>query len=478
MLRITRLSARHEITRAMRARTFRLGLLLVSGLLVASFVLETQRLTVESRERDALTEHERTQWEQQPDRHPHRMAHYGLFVFRPPSPLGFFDAGVEPFTGNAVFLEPHRRNLPNFSAASQASELARFGRPTAAFVLQLLLPLLVFCATFDSVAGEREAGTLRLALAQGACTSGLLLGKLLGHVMLVTGWVVPGMTLAMVVHLASEALPTTTDNLLRVGVLALVYALYLAGCAALGVLVSALHRRAYGALITLLAVWLVCWVAVPRFASELAARTRPAPSRAQLELTIARATQGMDGGHGSDSPAAKALQDKLFAEHGVQRLEDLPVNVKGLLMQQAEDQTTALYDTHYGKLRAAQMAQNDFVQAFGVLSPPLALRTASMAVADSDLAAFETFLEQAEEYRTYFIAELNRLHTTKVRYEHDRATRVGREHFAAIRPFRHERRRLADTAPAMRQLAVAALAWLILLGWLAWRSLRGEEDRA
>ena len=168
MLRIVKLSARHELTRALRLRTFRVGLFVVSALLVAAFALEAQRLSGEARERDALAQQERDQWEKQPDRHPHRMAHYGLFAFRPPSPLGFFDPGVEPFTGSAVFLEPHRRNPPNFSAASQASELVRFGRPTAAFVLQLLLPLLIFCMTFDSVAGEREAGTYRLALAQGA----------------------------------------------------------------------------------------------------------------------------------------------------------------------------------------------------------------------------------------------------------------------------------------------------------------------
>ncbi|MET0341348.1 MAG: DUF3526 domain-containing protein [Polyangiales bacterium] len=477
MLRIVRLSARHEITRALRLRTFRVGLLVMSALLVAAFVLEAERLALDAREREALTQHERDQWEKQPDRHPHRMAHYGLYAFRPPSPLGFFDAGVEPFTGSAVFLEPHRRNPPNFSAASQASELVRFGRPTAAFVLQLLLPLLIFCATFDSVAGEREAGTYRLALAQGVSARALLLGKVLGHVALAFAWVAPALVVTVGIQLVRGALAPSADTFLRLGALTLTYGAYLALCAALGVAVSALHRRGHGALLTLLAVWIVGWVVVPRAAGELAARLRPVPSRAALELDIARASRAQSD-HGSDGPAAMALQRQLFAKHGVSRVEDLPMNVKGLLMQQGEDATTALYDTHYGALRAAQERQDALVNAFGVISPPLALRGVSMALAGSGPDAFSAFLAQAEHYRTYFIAELNRLQAQLVRYDEDRTSRVGHAHFAEIRPFAYARAPLDVASLGALPAVLAPVVWLLVLGGLVFRGSGREEERA
>ncbi|MGG7664152.1 hypothetical protein [Dyadobacter sp. BHUBP1] len=48
------------------------------------------------------------QWMNQPDRHPHRVAHYGYMVFREKSPLSFFDFGLDSYVGNSVFLEAHR----------------------------------------------------------------------------------------------------------------------------------------------------------------------------------------------------------------------------------------------------------------------------------------------------------------------------------------------------------------------------------
>lgn len=86
----------------------------------------------------------RENWENSPDKHPHRMAHYGFIAFRPKSPLSVFDYGLESYTGNAVFLEAHKQNTTNFSEASLSTAMLRFGEISIAMVLQLLLPLLYF----------------------------------------------------------------------------------------------------------------------------------------------------------------------------------------------------------------------------------------------------------------------------------------------------------------------------------------------
>ncbi|HYO72418.1 MAG TPA: ABC transporter permease, partial [Archangium sp.] len=137
--------ARHEVVRAMRHRTVRGGTWLLGALLLTACLLGAYRHGAQARERQAWQELVRHQWEEQPDRHPHRVAHYGSFALRPSDPLGFFDPGVDDFTGTLVFLEAHRRNSATFSQAEQSSELVRFGVATAASVLQLLLPLIIFC---------------------------------------------------------------------------------------------------------------------------------------------------------------------------------------------------------------------------------------------------------------------------------------------------------------------------------------------
>ncbi len=55
--------------------------------------------------REEVREH----WEHRPDKHPHRMAHYGYLVFRIGHPLNVFDSGLDDYLGNVIFLEAHNR---------------------------------------------------------------------------------------------------------------------------------------------------------------------------------------------------------------------------------------------------------------------------------------------------------------------------------------------------------------------------------
>ncbi len=54
----------------------------------------------------------------QPARHPHRMVHYGHYVFRTPAPLAIADPGVDPYTGTVMFLEGHKQNTATFRRAT------------------------------------------------------------------------------------------------------------------------------------------------------------------------------------------------------------------------------------------------------------------------------------------------------------------------------------------------------------------------
>ena len=109
----------------------------------------------------------REDWLKNPDKNPHRMAHYGNFAFRKSTPLSVFEFGMEPFFGNAIFLEAHKQNTANFSEAGFSNSMLRFGEISIAMVLQILLPLLIFFLGFNAVAAERENGTLKLLLSQG-----------------------------------------------------------------------------------------------------------------------------------------------------------------------------------------------------------------------------------------------------------------------------------------------------------------------
>ena len=110
----------------------------------------------------------RAQWEGQPDRHPHRVAHYGTFAFKPPGPLAAVDPGVDGYAGRSLFLEAHRQNASNFAEAAELSSVSRLGELSLAFALHVALPLVVVALGYGALVDERESGRLRLLAAQGA----------------------------------------------------------------------------------------------------------------------------------------------------------------------------------------------------------------------------------------------------------------------------------------------------------------------
>lgn len=403
----------------------------------------------------------------QPDRHPHRVVHYGHFIFRPLGPLAAFDPGVDAFTGNSLFLEGHRQNTANFGDVRQSSLLVRFGQLTPAFVLQAVAPLLLIFLGYGVIARERERGTLRPLMLQGASRGQIVAGKLgaLALVALLAGFP------AMIGFALIAGQPGA--SVMPMAVIALGYAAYLALWSVVIVLASALARRSRDALLALLALWAVVVVLLPRVAPDVAGAAYPLANRLQTDVAIARDLRAMGDSHDPNDPYFENFKQSVLDRYGVDRVEDLPVNYKGLLGMEGERMTSELFDRYAAESFAAQAKQNALVSAAGILSPAIALRDLSMAAAGTDFAGHRRFLEQAEAYRYDLVQRLNRLQAEAVSYaddtaedpDADRRKRVAEDHWDAMPDFRFRQ-------PESSALAAAALPGLaVVLGWLAIASL-------
>ena len=437
------------------------GLLVLLTLVAALSSWSHQRSVAELRARQQSAAEQA--FDAQPDRHPHRVVHYGNFIFRPLGPLAAFDPGVDAFTGNSMFLEGHRQNTANFGDVRQSSLLVRFGQLTPAFVLQVVAPLLLIFLGYGSLARESERGTLRLLMLQGVMRGQVVRGKLaaLGLVALLVG--LP----AMIGFVAIAGQPGAL--LLPMGIIALGYAGYLALWVVLIVLISALVRRSRDALLALVALWAVAVVLLPRVAPDIANAAVPLANRMQTDIAIARDLRQMGDSHNPDDPFFTAFKQRTLERYGVATVEELPVNYKGLLAVEGERLTSSLFDRYAGESYAAQARQNALVQAIGLFSPAIALRSLSMAAAGTDFAGHRRFLEQAEAYRYDLVQRLNRLQAEGVTYSDDTAIdpgadqrkRVDAEHWDAMPEF-------AYAAPSGASLATGALPGLaVVLGWLA-----------
>jgi ABC-2 type transport system permease protein len=235
------------------------------------------------------------------------------------------------------------------------------------------------------------------------------------------------------------------------------------------VLVSARVGRSRDALLALLGTWALSAILLPRVAPDVARAAVPLRDRLQTDVAIARDLRRMGDSHDPDDPHFAAFKRAVLTRYGVTRVDDLPVNYKGLLAVEGERLTAQLFDRYAGESHAAQARQHAIVAAIGVLSPTIAVRDLSMAAAGTDFEGHRRFLDQAERYRYDLVQRLNQLQAEGVRYADDvavdagadRRKRVGAGHWGRMPDF-------AWQAPDAGALAARALPGLaIVLAWLA-----------
>lgn len=398
------------------------------------------------------------QWADQPDRHPHRVAHFGTFAFRPPSSLAFFDPGVDRQVGNAQFLEAHRQNPANFAAAGQMPVFTAISHLSPAMLLQVLLPLLMLAIGGLSVAREREQGTWLSMRSQGLPAGRIVLSKGLAYALL--GAIIVSvaclLTLVLITLVGGKAHTGTLVALAALGLAYLVYALF---WAQLAVLVSALCKDSRQTLALLAGIWLLLVVVSPRAMPFLVALPDPPVDRTTFNAAIDADLRALGDSHNTQDPHFAAFRQATLKRYGVERVEDLPVNFGGLLMQEGERRTSEVFERHYATLQARWDGQEKRLTWLAVLNPVLALQQASAALAGTDRNAFRHFEAQAETYRYAFIQQLNQVHTHEIRYENDRGQRVSRDHWQAIAPFVYQPETL------VQRLRRTGLPLAILFGW-------------
>lgn len=465
--------ARHELRVAWRDRGLvALGVVLTL-LLAASAASAWARYASEARQRARYQALVGEQFAAQPDRHPHRVSHYGYLVFRPRAPLGAFDSGVERFAGTSLFLEAHRQNTANFSDASQGGSGERFGELTPALVLQLFVPLFLLVVAAVSVTREREAGTLALLLSQGTAWRTVLRGKWLGSmgtavlvtapgVALVLGWLAWRVAAGM----DGTAAVGWSTVVPRAALLLALHVCFWAACTALGVVISARHATTRGALATALGVWVALWVVVPRLLPAVATALHPVPSRTRFDAEVEARLRELGDSHNPDDPVFERLREETLQRYGVTRVEELPINYGGLVMRESERHTSEAFREHMGRVQATYARQASVLEAAGVLTPFVAVRTLSMAMAGADLSHVAAFEAQAESYRYTLIQALNDLHMHEVEAARDRygavvngapsRQRIDHTFFDALPTFRFVPPSLGATLRA-RWIAILAL---------------------
>lgn len=398
--RIIRTVAAKEWLDIYRDARFRWLAALTLLLMICAIVFGVQQVQRVDRDRAAASQEDREVWTSQGAKDPHAAAHFGQYAFKPQSPLALADPGVNAYIGTAVWLEAHKQNEVQFRPARDSGVSARLGNLSLAFVMQTVMPLLVILLCFAAFSGERERGTLRQLLSLGARPLDLLAGKALAVGGVLTVMLLPvliGVVISCALFIGDSQL-SLQDQLARLGWLSLGYALYLGGIVALALAVSAFSKSSRAALVGLLAFWLINCFLLPRLMTDLVRTALPLPTALEFREAIAE-DKKKDFGHDETHPAFVAFRDQVLREHGVARVEDLPMNFRGLSLRKSDEIGYGIYDKHFGGLQEDYARQDRWRAAAGFLLPFLAIQPYSMGLAGSDTRGHYHFATSAEQHR-------------------------------------------------------------------------------
>ena len=210
-------------------------------------------------------------------------------LFLQPTSLSVFANGLEESLPS--YLGMTRNGVKHGSISlAEAPVSSALGNLDFLFVVSTVFSLLALLFTFDAVAGEREAGTLRITLANALPRDMFLWSKLIGGYLV---FVVPFLVafLLGLLLLVSQGFPLgESDVFLRVLSLTLVSLLYIGVFFAIGTVISTYLDSSKTALVIAFTVWVLAVLIAPRvgfLTAKLIAPTRAIQS-VHMEKTAIR----------------------------------------------------------------------------------------------------------------------------------------------------------------------------------------------
>lgn len=463
---------RFEWLRQVRSR-IQLTLLAIACVLLLGTIYthwQQQVVLTEAQERwqtttDAL-------WANQPDRHPHRVAHYGHVVVKPQVPLSFIQPGVSPFEGNYLFLEAHRQNSSSVQSSAINPVTLRLGYPSVSSIMLVMWPLLLIVLGYGAFSNEWDRGRLLWLSSLGASAWQLFIGKM-GALVLYT------FIILFTIGISSMALTGISGDLsLNVGQDMLLLLLLFAGYSLIWIIfilaVSNYSRNSQQSLWRLLTLWLLIAIVLPRAATGVAEHLYPVPDRANFDAMVEKAAHAVGDAHNPDDPYFSKFKLEVLARYNVDSIEDLPVNWNGLVMAEGERITSEIFQQHYDEVLAQFEAQDNLRLWFGFLSPVLAIQHISQKIAQTDRLSSQYFEASAEAFRFDLIQKLNHLHSHEIDRETDKASKISSDVWQEMALFDYTP---AEDNPAKVLSILIVLFWSVLAMLMIAAFRRGEITR-
>jgi ABC-type transport system involved in multi-copper enzyme maturation permease subunit len=334
-------------------------------------------------------------------------------VYKRPSPLSVFSQGYERSLSPGVTVS-HRR-VPYLAQREKSdnAHLEIIPPMDLATVVKVVLSLLAILLSFDAISGEKEAGTLRLILANPLPRTTLLVGKYMGSMSTLAGALLTGFLLGAVVLLILSPVGIEGAHWLSLLFLLFTSGLYLSLFLVAGLLVSALTRKASTSLVILLSIWLFMVILGPNLSSFLASQIVERPSELERELEAAQVESQVEervDRFAEALPSSKPMGElTVYGDDGE------------VLVRLGRPERYAWLTQYYGYMVSEWMRTADVVwernreylaklkrqievgNALSKFSPAFLYESVCQVFCGTDLASYESFILQVREHRSQIL---------------------------------------------------------------------------
>jgi len=318
----------------------------------------------------------------------YKLAFHNHEIWRKPNPLTFCVGGHEKSLPNCFGTDTFHsvwwvKGRHNFL-------LRQFGDLDWVFIISLPLSFLALFFTYDSICGERDAGTLRLILSRPIPRHKVLLGKYIGAMITIGLPLCVGLLVNLIIVISSGVIEPHPDVWFKLAAIILLSILYLSIFVLLGIFISSRTAYPTNSMVVLLLIWVGLVILIPCLGRAVSDVFYKAPSDAvwtrrysdmldQLDREAKAGKFGKnalgyhnDPNHPSVNPPAVARYWNAFSD-GV--------------MQQRED-------GHNQRVAQALAGRR-----FAYLSPTVIYQKASEAIAGTGLHRCRSLWEQINRYR-------------------------------------------------------------------------------
>ena len=334
------------------------------------------------------------------------LAGIGIKISKPPQVLGTVVTGIEEAVGRVAPVNIAAD--PNLIDSKYSSNpvFAVFGALDLMFIVKIVLSLFAILFTYDAIVGEKEKGTLKLALSNDVPRDRLILGKAIGgYISLLLPLLIP-LILSLIILLIVPDISLGGEDWGRLLLVFLMFFLYLSVFFSLGLFVSARTSRSSTSFLVLLFAWVIIVMVIPKVAVITAGQIRPIPSVHEITAKKDAFLQQISG-EGQKVASEWVQKNRADAEKDPKAWQEKFRKFIGDYQQELTskiDENNAALERDYQQKKRAQQG---LAVNLSRISPASALTFGSMTLARTGINEFDRFLASVRAYKPIYTKWIN-----------------------------------------------------------------------